>query len=166
MRQALTKRYKNQKNDEKRPDIIFIDGGKGQIGVAKEVLNEYTEEWDKKPILIGISKGVTRKHGDEVLMYDNLEILTIPKESPALHLIWQIRDESHNHAIAGSRAKFSKQKIKSTLEDIEGVGAKKRKALINHFGGLQNVKSASIEELKKVNGINQNLAETIYYYFR
>lgn len=166
MRQALTKRYKNQKNDEKRPDVIFVDGGKGQIGVAKEVLNEYTKEWDKKPILIGISKGVTRKHGDEILMYDNLEILTISKESPALHLIWQIRDESHNHAIAGSRAKFSKQKIKSTLEDIEGVGAKKRKSLINHFGGLQNVKSASIEELKKVNGINQNLAETIYYYFR
>ena len=166
MRQALIKRYKNQKSDEKCPDVIFVDGGKGQIGVAKEVLNEYTKEWSKKPILIGISKGVTRKNGDEILMYDNLEVLKIAKESPALHLIWQIRDESHNHAITGSRAKFSKQKIKSTLEDIEGVGAKKRKALINHFGGLQNVKSASIEELKKVAGINQNLAETIYYYFR
>ena len=166
MGQALSKRYKNQKNDEKIPDVIFIDGGKGQIGVAKEVLSEYIKDWNKKPIIIGISKGVTRKHGDEVLMYDNLEILSLPKESPALHLIWQIRDESHNHAIAGSRAKFSKQKIKSTLEEIEGIGAKKRKALINHFGGLQNVKSASIEELKNVSGINQNLAETIYYYFR
>lgn len=166
MRQALTKRYKNQKNDEKRPEVIFIDGGKGQIGVAKEILSEYTKKWEQKPIIIGISKGITRKHGDEILMYDNLEILTLPKESPALHLIWQIRDESHNHAIAGSRAKFSKQKIKSTLEDIEGIGAKKRKSLIQHFGGLQNVKSASINELKNVDGINQNLAETIYYYFR
>jgi excinuclease ABC subunit C len=166
MEQALTKRYKNQKNDEKCPDVIFIDGGKGQVGVAKKVLSEYTNKWDKKPIIIGISKGVTRKHGDEVLMYENLEILSLPKESPALHLIWQIRDESHNHAIAGSRAKFSKQKIKSSLEEISGIGAKKRKALINYFGGLQNVKSASIQELKRVDGINESIAETIYHYFR
>jgi excinuclease ABC subunit C len=166
MAKALEKRYKKQTDDEKLPDVIFIDGGKGQINVSSKTMAEFSKYWKKKPLIIGISKGVSRKHGDETILSEELKIIDLPVDSPARYLIWHIRDESHNHAITGSRKKLLKNKLRSTLEDIDGIGEKRRRNLINHFGGLTEIKEASIESLLTVNGINLSIAEKIYHYFK
>ncbi|WP_413477667.1 excinuclease ABC subunit UvrC [Vibrio hibernica] len=167
MAQVLDRRYsKQQYTDvhqiEKIPDIIFIDGGKGQLNRAHDILQKYWSDWPKRPELIGIAKGVTRKPGLETLIKVNGEEFNLPSDAPALHLIQHIRDESHNHAISGHRAKRGKARRTSSLEGIEGVGPKRRQALLKYMGGIQELKRATVEEISKVPGISKSLAEIIH----
>ena len=161
MRQVLSRRYKRMVAGEgKRPDLVFIDGGKGQLNIAREVFDEL--EISDIP-LIGVAKGVTRRAGMEQLI-DAMtgDVFRVPADSPALHLIQHIRDESHRFAITGHRARRDKKRRQSTLEGIEGVGPKKRRDLIRYFGGIQELRKAGIDEMTKVQGISKSLAETIY----
>lgn len=162
MGQALERRYSKQLYVEKIPDVIFIDGGKGQLNRAHEIIEQYWGDWPKRPEMIGIAKGVTRKPGLETLITVSGEEFNLPSDAPALHLIQHIRDESHNHAIAGHRAKRGKTRKTSALEGIEGVGPKRRQALLKYMGGLQELKRATVEEIAKVPGISHSLAEIIY----
>ncbi|USD42285.1 excinuclease ABC subunit UvrC [Vibrio sp. SCSIO 43135] len=162
MGQALDRRYSKQLDVEKIPDIIFIDGGKGQLNRAFEIISKHWDDWPKRPRMIGIAKGVTRKPGLETLITTDGEEFNLPSDAPALHLIQHIRDESHNHAIAGHRAKRGKTRRTSALEGIEGVGPKRRQALLKYMGGLQELKRASVEEIAKVPGISHSLAENIF----
>lgn len=161
MRDVLTRRYKKVAAGEGvRPDLIFIDGGKGQLGVAIEVMQEVGLE---DILLVGIAKGEERRPGLETMIFsDTGEMLNLEKDNQGLHLLQQIRDEAHRFAITGHRAKRAKARITSSLEDIEGVGAKRRKALLTRFGGLDGVKSASMDEIAQVEGISQSLAIKIY----
>jgi excinuclease ABC subunit C len=161
MRDVLTRRYKKVAAGEGvRPDLVFIDGGKGQLGVAVDVMQEVGLE---DVLLVGIAKGEERRPGLETMIFsDTGEMLNLEKDNQGLHLLQQIRDESHRFAITGHRAKRAKARITSSLEDIEGVGAKRRKALLTRFGGLEGVKGASIDELALVDGISPILAEKIY----
>lgn len=161
MRDVLTRRYKKVAAGEGvRPDLVFIDGGKGQLGVAVEVMLEVGLE---DILLIGIAKGEERRPGLETMIFsDTGEMLNLEKDNKGLHLLQQIRDEAHRFAITGHRAKRAKARMHSSLEDIEGIGAKRRKALLTRFGGLDGVKSASIDEIANVEGISQSLAEKIY----
>ncbi|WP_338164046.1 excinuclease ABC subunit UvrC [Vibrio sp. 10N] len=162
MGQVLERRYSKQIDVDKIPDIIFIDGGKGQLNRAVEIVSEYWDDWPKRPLLIGIAKGVTRKPGLETLITPEGREFNLPSDAPALHLIQHIRDESHNHAIAGHRAKRAKARRTSPLEGIEGIGPKRRQALLKYMGGLQELKRASVEEIAKVPGISISLAENIH----
>ena len=162
MGQALERRYSKQLDVDKIPDVIFIDGGKGQLNRALQIISHCWQDWPKRPQLIGIAKGVTRKPGLETLMTTSGQEFHLPSDAPALHLIQHIRDESHNHAISGHRAKRGKTRKTSTLEGIEGVGPKRRQALLKYMGGLQEIKRASVEEIAKVPGISHSLAEIIY----
>ena len=161
MRDVLTRRYKKVAAGEGvRPDLIFIDGGKGQLSVAVEVMAEVGLE---DILLVGIAKGEARKPGLETMIFsDTGEMLNLEKDNKGLHLLQQIRDEAHRFAITGHRAKRANARLQSSLEDIEGVGAKRRKALLTRFGGLDGVKNASIDELSQVDGISLSLAEKIY----
>jgi excinuclease ABC subunit C len=161
MRDVLTRRYKKVAAGEgKRPDLVFIDGGKGQLGVAIEVMAEVGLD---DILLVGIAKGEDRKPGLETMIFsDTGEMINLEKDNKGLHLLQQIRDEAHRFAITGHRAKRAKARLHSSLEDIEGIGAKRRKALLTRFGGLDGVKNASIDELANVEGISQSLAEKIY----
>ena len=165
MDQVLRRRY-NKKDlpDEKVPDIIFIDGGKGQLNQALQVFEQLDVNWNKNhPILIGVAKGAERKEGLETLFFEAHGTgHYLDDRSPALLLIQQIRNASHDHAIVGQRKKGTKQLTDSALEHIDGVGAKRRKALLNHFGGLRELKNASIDEIAQVQGISKPLAEKIY----
>ncbi|WP_371189467.1 excinuclease ABC subunit UvrC [Thalassotalea maritima] len=157
---ALHKRYGKVKDGDKIPDIVFIDGGKGQLARAEDFFAELGLA--QTPLLIGVAKGESRKPGLETLiMAGSHQLISLPATSPALHLVQHIRDESHRFAIAGHRAKRAKVAKKSTLEDIPGIGAKKRQALLKFLGGLQEVKKASVDELTKVPGISIELAKTI-----
>ncbi len=167
MGQVLDRRYsKQQYTDEqcaeKIPDVIFIDGGKGQLNRAYEIIQKYWQAWPKQPELIGIAKGVIRKPGLETLIKVTGEEFNLPSDAPALHLIQHIRDESHNHAIAGHRAKRGKTRRTSSLEGIEGVGPKRRQALLKYMGGIQELKRATVEEIAKVPSISKSLAEIIH----
>jgi excinuclease ABC subunit C len=161
MRSALTRRYKKVAVGEgKRPDLIFIDGGKGQLGVAIEVMQEVGLA---DILLVGIAKGEERRPGLEQMFFPDRETpVSLKKDHIGLHLLQQIRDEAHRFAITGHRARRGKARMHSSLEDIEGVGAKRRKALLVRFGGLDGVKNASVDELSQVEGISQMLAEKIY----
>ncbi len=161
MRDVLTRRYKKVAAGEgKRPDLVFIDGGKGQLGVAIEVMQEVGLE---DILLIGIAKGEDRKPGLESMIFsDTGEMVNLPTDNIGLHLLQQIRDEAHRFAITGHRAKRAKARITSSLEDIAGVGAKRRKALLTRFGGLEGIKSASMDEIAEVDGVSKSLAQTIY----
>lgn len=161
MAQALARRYKNVQDAEKIPDILFIDGGKGQLSQAEQ----FFEEWphDKKPLLIGVAKGTTRKPGLETLILaDTHDTIPMNADRPALHLIQHIRDESHRFAISGHRNRRQKVKTTSTLESIPGIGAKRRQSLIKYMGGLQGLKKASKGEIASVPGISEELADVIY----
>ena len=161
MHQALTRRFSRSKDGEgKLPDILLVDGGKGQLAMAREVLEELAVP---ELILLGVAKGTTRKPGLETLyLNDAAHEFTLPGNSPALHLIQQIRDESHRFAITGHRARRGKARRTSSLEEIAGVGPKRRRELLNHFGGLQELSRASAEEIAKAPGISKKLAESIY----
>jgi excinuclease ABC subunit C len=161
MRQALLRRYqKLQAGEGKRPDLILIDGGAGQLGVAEDVMAELGLTDIQ---LMGVAKGVERKPGMEQLLLPQQEKpLQLPPDSPALHLIQQVRDEAHRFAISGHRAQRGKKRTASMLEEISGVGEKRRRNLLARFGGLKGVQQASIEELAQVEGISRMLAEKIY----
>jgi excinuclease ABC subunit C len=161
MRSALTRRYtKIAAGEGKLPDVIFIDGGKGQLGVAMEVMQEVGLP---DVILVGIAKGEERKAGMEQLIFPGREhALRLPKDHAGLHLLQQIRDEAHRFAITGHRGRRDKARIHSSLQDIPGVGAKRRQRLLTRFGGLPGVVQASAEELAQVEGISKTLAEKIY----
>ena len=161
MHQALTRRFsKAREPDAKLPDVLLVDGGKGQLAMAREVLQELAVPG---LTLLGVAKGTTRKPGLEVLYLNDAEHeFTLPGHSPALHLIQQIRDESHRFAITGHRARRAKTRRTSRLEDVAGVGPKRRRELLNHFGGLQELSRASVEEIAKAPGISKKLAELIY----
>lgn len=164
MNQVLTRRYGKSLEDSKIPDIIFIDGGKGQLAQAIEVFDALNVDWDKShPKLIGVAKGSDRKAGLETLFFvPEGEGMALPSDSPALHLIQHIRDESHRHAITGHRQRRAKVKNTSSLESIEGVGPKRRQMLLKYMGGLQALRDASVEEIAKVPTISTALAEKIF----
>ena len=161
MHQALSRRFSRLKKGEgKKPDILFIDGGKGQVSQAVDVLKTL-DIFDIQ--VIGIAKGVTRKPGLETLINpDTNQEIMIAADSPGLHLVQHIRDESHRFAITGHRARRGKARTKSKLEDIAGIGPKRRRELLKHFGSIPSIESASIEEIKKVSTISTALAEDIY----
>jgi excinuclease ABC subunit C len=164
MRQVLMRRYqKLQQGEGKRPDLILIDGGIGQLGIACEVMKELGITDIE---LVGVAKGVERKPGMEQLFRPMEEKpLQLGADNPALHLIQQVRDEAHRFAIAGHRAKRGKIRMTSVLEEIDGVGEKRRRNLLARFGGLKGVQQASVEELARVEGISPQLAEKIYQRF-
>jgi excinuclease ABC subunit C len=161
MRQVLDRRYRKIVEGEGRlPDLILVDGGKGQVGAAYQVLGELG--LSDLP-MIGVAKGEERKAGLEQLFFpERSEPLRLPADNPGLHLIQQIRDEAHRFAISGHRNRRAKTRNRSTLEEIAGVGTKRRQRLLSRFGGLKGVASASIEELTQVEGISRELAEKIY----
>ena len=167
---ALNKRYGKLRAEDteslkKLPDIVFIDGGKGQLAKAEDFFAELTAKQglDRIPLLVGVAKGESRKPGLETLILaGSHQLISLPSTSPALHLVQHIRDESHRFAITGHRAKRQKVSKKSVLENIEGIGAKKRQALLTFLGGMQEVKSADLTELEKVPGISKTLAKNIY----
>ena len=161
MAQALKRRYKSVKEVQKIPDLLLIDGGKGQLAQAEA----FFEDWphDKKPMLLGVAKGTTRKPGLETLILaGSHQVLPMDSHSPGLHLIQHIRDESHRFAITGHRNRRQKVKNTSSLESIPGIGAKRRQTLLKFMGGLQGLKKASKDEIASVPGISPELADTIY----
>jgi excinuclease ABC subunit C len=164
MREVLERRYTKMINTEAiKPDVVLIDGGKGQLGVAKKVMSELglTDIF-----LVGVTKGEKRKSGDETLHMANGDILeNIDTNNVGFQLIIQIRDEAHRFAITGHRARRKKSRFTSSLEEIEGIGQTKRRNLLVYFGGIQGIKEANIPELLLVEGINVKLAENIYNYF-
>jgi excinuclease ABC subunit C len=164
MKQVLERRFTRLKKGEgKIPDVVFIDGGKGQLSQAAQVFEELQVEGVE---LIGVAKGTTRKAGLESLWRfdenNKVKEITIEPDAPALHFVQHIRDESHRFAISGHRAKRAKKQQESPLQAIPGVGPKRKKALLNFFGGWREVSSASASELAKVQGISPELAEKIY----
>lgn len=161
MHQALKRRFMRlQKGEGKLPDLLLIDGGKGQLTQAEAVLAELQVEG--VPI-IGIAKGISRRAGQETLIFGGShEELALPSESPALHLLQHIRDEAHRFAITAHRQRRGKARSKSRLEEIPGIGPTKRRDLLRHFGGQQEIQRASIEDLQGAPGISQQLAQAIY----
>lgn len=158
---ALTRRFSGAVKE--LPNVLLIDGGKGQVNVALRVLKELNL---LDIVILGVAKGRTRKVGMERLIIgDSNHEQTLPEDSPAMHLIQYIRDEAHRFAITSHRNKRQKQSLNSGLENIEGVGAKRRQALLRHFGGLREISKASVAELVKVNGISLGLANMIYQHF-
>ncbi|HET8555624.1 MAG TPA: excinuclease ABC subunit UvrC [Rhodanobacteraceae bacterium] len=161
MHQALTRRFRRVAAGEgARPDILLIDGGRGQVRQALDVLKELGVEGLR---VVGVAKGPARRAGDEeLILADSGRTLHPGSGSPALHLIDAVRDESHRFAISGHRKRRQKARDRSVLEDVPGVGARRRSALLKAFGGLRGVEAAGIDELMQVSGINRGLAERIY----
>ncbi len=171
MKQALERRFrpasshknKNQPTEQKLPDILFIDGGKGQLKQAIEVFEKLEIN---SVLLIGVAKGEGRKAGLEKLIFsDGRPDLHLTIESAALNLILQVRDEAHRFAISGHRAQRAKKRRTSPLEGITGLGARRRQTLLKHFGGMQGITQAGVEDLAKISGISKKLAQDIYHQF-
>jgi len=169
MRQAISRRYTRLKKGEgKLPDILFIDGGKGQMAEAEKVMEELQINGVN---LVGIAKGPDRKPGQETLFLSGNSLSEknapsiLPADSPALHLIQQIRDEAHRFAITGHRLQRAKSRNTSVLEDVPGLGPKRRQNLLKQFGGLQEVARAGVEDLSSIPGISKQLAQRVYDVF-
>ena len=143
------------------PDLVMVDGGKGQYSVSREILNELGLH--DLPI-IAIAKGKNRNAGDETIFFEN-KSYKFKKNDPLLFFIQRLRDESHRFAISSHRSKRKKNLSKSLLDQITGIGKQRKRALLNHFGSARSVESASFEELKSVEGIEDNVANKIYNYF-
>jgi excinuclease ABC subunit C len=161
MRQLLERRYQRVSADGARvPDLILIDGGRGQVSAARAALADLGLH---QACVIGVAKGAERKPGMEELVLESEErSLELPPSHPGLHLIQQIRDEAHRFAVVGHRARRGKARTTSMLNEIPGIGAKRRQALIEHFGGLRGVQAAAVDDIAKVAGISRPLAERIY----
>jgi len=161
LREALTRRCARIVAGEyPAPDLLVIDGGKGQVGIAAEVL---AEQGLHQTPLIGMAKGPERKPGLEDIVFPNRDdVLNLPSDHPGLHLLQQIRDEAHRFAIQGHRARRAKARNTSSLQAISGIGSKRRQALLAHFGGLKGVQAASVDDLARVPGVSRALAERIY----
>ncbi|MCC7515959.1 MAG: excinuclease ABC subunit UvrC [Pseudomonadales bacterium] len=161
MKQALTRRYRRLKeSDAVMPDILLIDGGKGQLAQAVEVLEELQIAG---MLLVGVAKGTTRKAGfEQLFVHGEARARIPPADSPALHLIQQVRDEAHRFAVASHTARRDKKRGQSPLEGISGVGPTRRRALLRHFGGLQEIARASADDIARVHGISDELADIIY----
>jgi excinuclease ABC subunit C len=161
MAEVLERRYRRvSKGEVPMPDVLFIDGGKGQLSEAMRILEKLELDW---LTVVGVAKGRARRPGAERLFRPGEnKALQLPPDSPALLLIQQIRDEAHRFAITGHRQQRAKARRQSPLEQIPGLGPKKRRELLRRFGGLQGVVSAGIDDLVKVHGIGRSLAETIY----
>lgn len=161
MRQALTRRYKRLREGEGQlPDLLLIDGGRGQLKQAMEALEELQVTGVE---LVGIAKGPDRRPGEETLFRAGHEdVVILPPDSPALHLLQQIRDEAHRFAITGHRARRDKTRRTSRLEDVPGLGPKRRQNLLKQFGGLRGIARAGVEDLESVKGISRELAQRVY----
>ena len=161
MREALTRRYSRlAKGEGKLPDLLLIDGGRGQLNVALAVLNELGLG---QIAMLGVAKGEARKPGlEQLVLPDEKAPLRLPPDHPALHLIQEVRDEAHRFAITGHRAQRAKKRTTSSLEDIAGIGPKRRQRLLQTFGGLRGIQSAGIEEIAQVEGMSRALAEKLY----
>ncbi|MDQ3730744.1 MAG: helix-hairpin-helix domain-containing protein, partial [Pseudomonadota bacterium] len=164
MRQVLTRRYIRLKAGEgKLPDILFIDGGKGQVKQAIHVLEELQVEG---VTIVGVAKGEGRRPGlESLVLSDRRAPIILPPSSVALHLIQQIRDEAHRFAITGHRRQRAKRRVRSPLEQIAGLGPKRRQSLLKSFGGMRGVSRAGVEDLTKVPGISKAIAQSIYDVF-
>ena len=164
MRQVLERRYSKRRDmPDQLPDLILIDGGKGQLGVALEVLDSLNIPTVKENLRVfGVAKGVERRAGYEEIIDEEMTALNPSMSAPGLLLIQQIRDEAHRFAITGHRQARAKARRRSRLEEIPGIGARKRQLLLNTFGGLQGVKAAGVEELMQIRGINRETAQAIY----
>lgn len=159
MRQALNRRY-GKMEPAQLPELVLIDGGKGQLAEAIRVFSEHNIE---QVLLVGVAKGEGRKPGRESLFIaGSNKPLRLDSASPALHLIQRVRDEAHRFALAGHRGQRQKKRRRSSLEDIKGLGPKRRQALLRHFGGLQALARASVDEIMRVHGISRQLADSIY----
>lgn len=160
MEQAITRRYSRlQKESKSLPELLLVDGGKGQLSVARRVMGELGIN---EILLVGVAKGTTRKPGFETLILEDGRELTIESDDVGLHLIQQIRDEAHRFAITGHKQRRDKSRKTSTLEGIPGIGPKRRRELLLHFGGLQEVMRANVDDLAKVSSISKKMAEEVY----
>jgi excinuclease ABC subunit C len=164
MRQALERRYRRIKQGEvPLPDLLFIDGGKGQLSAVHAILQDLGISG---LTLIGVAKGADRKAGmEQLFLLGRSAPIILPPDSPALHLIQQIRDEAHRFAITAHRQRRSKKRKRSVLEEIPGIGPKRRQQLLKQFGGLQELSRAGVEDLASVDGVSKILAEQIYHAF-
>ena len=164
MEQAITRRFKRLSQEGRLPDVLIVDGGKGQMTVARRVFAALCVEG---VTLVGIAKGPDRKAGwERLIIDDDAQEITLPADSLALHLLQHIRDEAHRFAITAHRKKRQKASFDSSLDSIAGIGPKRRKALLARFGGMRDLAKAPIEEIVKVQGISHDLAEKIYQHFR
>ena len=165
MKEVLFRRFskaiKEKTGSLSLPDLIMIDGGKGQYSVARETLNELGLH--DLPI-VAIAKGKLRNSGNETFFHDGKEF-KFTKNDPTLFFLQRIRDESHRFAISAHRAKRKKGISKSLLDQIEGIGAIRKRALLNHFGSARSVESASLDEIKSVEGVEEKVAKKIYNFF-
>lgn len=164
IKQAVRRRFARLKGGEgQAPDVLFIDGGQGQLNAALEALDEL-EVGEQR--VVAIAKGPTRRPGlEELILPEREHGLTLPPDSPALHLIQRIRDEAHRFAITGHRGRRDKARVSSGLEAIEGLGPARRRALLKAFGGLAQLKRASVDDLARVEGVSRTLAERVYAHF-
>ncbi|HYN78171.1 MAG TPA: helix-hairpin-helix domain-containing protein, partial [Lamprocystis sp. (in: g-proteobacteria)] len=161
MHQALTRRYTRVKQGEfPVPDLVFIDGGRGQLGAVDEALQELGLGGLS---LVGVSKGPDRRPGTEQLWLLGRGVpVILPADSPAMHLVQQIRDEAHRFAITGHRQRRAKARTASVLEEIGGIGPKRRQQLLRAFGGMRGLARAGVEDITRVDGISRDLAQRIY----
>jgi excinuclease ABC subunit C len=164
MRQALQRRYRRiMAGEGKRPDVLLIDGGLGQLAAARQIMGELGVEG---VTLLGVAKGPDRRPGmEQLFLLGRSTPLILAADSPALHLVQQIRDEAHRFAITGHRQRRGRAKTRSVLEDISGIGPKRRARLLKQFGGLQGLSRAGIEDISTVEGISEKLAQEIYAAF-
>ena len=159
MHQALTRRFRRGVEEGVLPDLLLIDGGAGQLAQASQVLQELGVQG---VTLVGVAKGEERRAGHETLVFPDGREIRPGVESPGLQLIQQIRDEAHRFAITGHRGRRQKARETSRLEDIAGIGPRRRAALLKHFGGLSGLKGAGVEEIARVEGVSAALATRIY----